>query len=532
LNKRKAVYISFPQAVPSTYTIDFDDCIRCGKCADVCPSGAITLEDNVGEEDIQAGTIILATGFQFMNYSKFGEYLYGKNPNVITSLQMERMIDVTGPTQGHIIRLSDHKDAKSVAYMLCAGSRDYNRGLQYCSRVCCLYAIKQAKILRSHDLDVWIHYIDIRTPGRRYEEFYKSAQLDGVNFARGKIAEIIPNGNKLLVRAEDTFLNKILENEVDLVVLCPPITTGTETLKLADLLRAPISEDGFVLEKHPKLDPVATKREGVFACGMVLGPKDIQSTVSESEAAALKAVNLLQESFLNVEPNKAFLRIEPNLPDGCDSCQRCIQICPTEAIKIKNESITIDEMTCMGCGACVPICPSNALDLQTLTNRQLQAWINGILEGEEEVKIMAFTEMEIAYTAADIAGVNRLSYPPSIRIIPVPSTSRISFRDILYAFASGADGVMLLEAPEEGPMGQIHLLAEKKAEEYSNLLSEIDLDLPVRLWFSKVYVPDWRKLVNIFHTFDTIVKDEGKLNLELRNGIKERIKGANLKSIF
>jgi heterodisulfide reductase subunit A len=521
LNTRKAVFIAFPQAVPSAYTIDFDDCTRCGKCAEVCPSEAIALSNESREEEIRVGTIILATGFQFMDYNKFGEYLYGKNNNVITSLQMERMIDVTGPTQGHITRLSDGQDAKSVAYMLCAGSRDNNRGLQYCSRVCCLYAIKQAKILRSHDLDVWIHYIDIRTPGRRYEEFYKSAQLDGVNFARGKIAEIIPNGNKLLVRAEDTLINKILENEVDLVVLCPPITTRTETSKLADLIKAPLDEDGFILEKHPKLDPVATKRDGVFACGMVLGPKDIQSTVSESEAAALKAVNLLREEVINIQPEKAFLTLDPHPTEGCDNCQRCIQICPTEAIQFKEERISFDEVTCIGCGACVPVCPVNAIDLQSITNQQLRASIDGILEDDEEVKIIAFTEREIAYTSADIAGVNRLSYPSSIRIVEVPSTSRVSFKDILYAFASGADGVMLLEAPEEGPMGSIHLLAEERADEYSNLLSEIDPDLPVRLWFSKVYVPDWRKLVNIFQTFDIIVKDEGKLSQELRNIMKQ-----------
>jgi len=521
LNTRKAIYIPFPQAVPSAYTIDFDNCIRCGKCTEVCPSEAITLNDESREEEIRVGTIILATGFQFMDYNKFGEYLYGRNKNVITSLQMERLIDVTGPSQGHITRLTDGKDVKSVAYVLCAGSRDHNRGIQYCSRVCCLYAIKQAKILRSQDLDVWIHYIDIRTPGRRYEEFYKSAQLDGVNFVRGKIAEIIPNGNKLLVRAEDTFINKILENEVDLVVLCPPITTRAETSKLADLIKTPLDEDGFILEKHSKLDPVSTKRDGVFACGMVLGPKDIQSTVSESEAAALKAVNLLREGVINIQPEKAFLTLDSPSTEICNNCQRCIQICPTESIKLKKGKISFDEITCIGCGACAAICPVNAIDLQSISNKQLRASIEGILEDGEDIKIIAFTEREIAYTAADIAGVNRLSYPSSIRIVQVPSTSRVSFKDILYAFTSGADGVMLLEAPGEGPMGRIHLLAKKKADEYSNLLSEIDPDLPVRLWFSKVYVPDWRKLVNIFHTFDIIVKDEGKLSQDLRNRINQ-----------
>jgi len=262
---------------------------------------------------------------------------------------------------------------------------------------------------------------------------------------------------------------------------------------------------------------------------MVIGPKDIQSTVSESEAAALKAVNLLREGVINIQPEKAFLTLDPNPTEGCGNCQRCIQICPTEAIMFKKGKIFFDEITCIGCGACVPVCPVNAIDLQSITNKQLQASIDGILECDEEIRIIAFTEREIAYTAADIAGVNRLSYPSSIRIVQVPSTSRVSFKDILHAFSSGADGVMLLEAPEEGPMGTIHLLAGKKADEYSNLLSEIDPDLPIRLWFSKIYVPDWRKLVNIFQTFDTIIKDEGKLSQELRNGMKLASFGNNSK---
>jgi len=185
-------------------------------------------------------------------------------------------------------------------------------------------------------------------------------------------------------------------------VLCPPIITSTETSKLADLIKTPLDEDGFILEKHPKLDPVATKRDGVFACGMVIGPKDIQSTVSESEAAALKAVNLLREGVINIQPEKAFLTLDPNPTEGCGNCQRCIQICPTEAIMFKKGKIFFDEITCIGCGACVPVCPVNAIDLQSITNKQLQASIDGILECDEEIRIIAFTERDSFSRATSI----------------------------------------------------------------------------------------------------------------------------------
>ncbi|MCD6263468.1 4Fe-4S binding protein [Candidatus Bathyarchaeota archaeon] len=522
LSKRKAAYIPFPQAVPTVYTIDFDSCTKCGRCVEKCPSGAINLDDKGRMVEIDVGAIILATGFELRGLEDYGEYKYGKHPNVISSLQMERLMDVTGPTKGAIIRPSDGGEVKRIAYVLCAGSRDTDRGVPYCSRVCCLYAIKQALTIRRFigDIDIWIHYIDIRTPGRRYEEFYKEAQVNGVHFVRGKVAEVIPDGNRLIVRAEDLSINRQIENEVDLVVLCPPIVPTSEISELSEMLKVPLDENKFVLESHPKLDPLATKREGVYACGMASGPKDIQTTVAEAEGAAVKAIEFLHEGKVTIEPNKAFLK-EPEL---CDGCGECVNICPAEAISVEGGKAKINEIVCNGCGVCIPTCPTDALDLQGLTEEQLLAQIKGILaESKAEIKILAFLQSVNPYIAADLAGISRLPYSSDIRTLEVSSTGRLKLKHILYAFAHGADGVMLLEAPtKEGPFGEAHAIAEKRAEDYTWEIEDYGID-SMRLWFSRIYVPDWMKIVKVFETFDRTIKDLGPINLETRRGLLKEL---------
>ena len=519
LGMRKAVYIPFPQSVPSVYTIDFDACTRCGECVKACPRGAIDLEDEGREMELNVGAIILATGFELYDIGQLAQYGYGKYPNVITSLEMERILDVNGPTQSRLIVPETGRDVRSIAYVLCAGSRDTEVGKPYCSRVCCLYALKQAQLLRDRGVDVWIHYIDIRATGRRYEEFYQTTQEKGAMFVKGKVTEIVPQGEQVLVRGEDMMVNRMVENYIDLVVLCPPMVTTDETLKLAETLRVPVDEDQFVLERHPKLDPVATKRDGVFAAGAVIGPKDIQSTTAEAEGAAMKVVNFLSSERI-IEPNKAFLA-DPAL---CDGCGECVEVCPESAITLHEGKASISGVLCTGCGACIPACPNDTLDQEGLTDAQLRAQIRGTLESSEaETKVLAFVEEEVAYTAVDLAGLARLNYPSSIRIIPLPSLSRLKLGHLLYAFAYGADGVMLLEAPEhEGPYGSAHVVSEGRADDYRWELEDYDVD-SVRLWFSRVYVPDWRKLERVFKTFHNLISDEGPLDEEIRQGLREKL---------
>jgi heterodisulfide reductase subunit A len=288
--------------------------------------------------------------------------------------------------------------------------------------------------------------------------------------------------------------------------------TTDETLKLAEMLRVPVDEDKFVLERHPKLDPMATKRDGVYAAGTVIGPKDIQTTTAEAEGAAMKVVNFLSAARV-IEPNKAFLAV----PERCDGCGECAKVCPESAITIVDGKPVVNEIMCTGCGACIPACPTGALDQQGLTDAQIRAQIRGALERSgAELKVLAFVEREVAYTAVDLAGLARLSYPSSIRIIAMPSLARLKLDHLLFAFACGADGVMLLEAPaHEGPYGRAHVIAEERADEYRWALEDHGVDSS-RMWFSRVYVPDWRKLEKVFRTFHGIVDGEGPLSGDAR----------------
>ncbi len=517
LSERRAIYRPFPQAVPSIYTIDYDACIRCGACEKACPADAIDLDDPGKMIELNVGAVVLATGYELYDLSGLPQYGYGVYPNVVTSLEMERILDVNGPTGSQLIVPETGRDVKSVAYVLCAGSRDTEVGRPYCSRVCCLYSLKQAQLLRERGVDVWIHYIDIRAPGRRYEEFYMATQEKGAMFVKGKVTEIAPEGDQVLVRSEDMMLNSMVENPVDLVVLTPPIVTTEETLRLAESLRVPVDEDQFVLERHPKLDPMSTKRDGIYAAGMVIGPKDIQSSTAEAEGAAMKVVNFLSGDRV-IEPNRAYL----SNPEACTGCEECVEVCPENAISMDEGKPVINEIMCSGCGACIPACPEDALDQQGLSDAQLKANIRGALDhSEAELKIMAFVEQELAYTAVDLAGLARLTYPSSVRIIPLPSLARLKKEHILYAFAHGADGVLMLEAPEhEGPYGHAHVISEERIDEYRWDVEDDDVDSS-RIWFSRAYVPDWRKLERVFKTFHDIVDGEGPLEGDVRDALLE-----------
>lgn len=515
LSSRKAAYIPFPQAVPSVYTIDFEACTKCGACSAACPKKAIDLEDKGKETTLHVGAVILATGFDLYDMTQLPQYGFGKCPSVVTSLQLERILDVAGPTGSELIVPSTRHKIEKASFILCSGSRDLQAGVPYCSRVCCLYAIKEAELLEDRGVQTWIHYIDIRAPGRRYEEFYRAAQEKGVNFVKGKVTEIIPSGERALVRGEDMMLNAMIEYESDLVVLCPPLVVGSDSLDLAEALKVPVDEDKFVLERHPKLDPVATKRDGIFSCGAIMGPKDIQYTTAEAEAAAMKVVNFLSKAR-TIEPNKAYLSDAA----ACDGCGRCKQICPEGAIEIANDRASINEISCSGCGTCIPECPQDALDQNAVSDQQLRAQIRGVLQGSEaKTKIIAFAEETVASTALDLAGLARLSYPSSIRVVPLASISRLKLDHLVLAFAHGADGLMFLEAPEkEGPYGTAHMISEKRIEEYRYDLEDRGVN-SIRLWYSRVFVPDWRKLERVFRTYDALIRDEGPLDDETRRSL-------------
>jgi len=291
LSTRKAIYIPFPQAIPSQYTIDMDSCVECGICAreDVCEPLAINYDDKPEYINIQAGTIIVATGYDEYDPSELKQYGYGRYPNVITGLQMERLLSSFGPVLGKPVKPSDLKDPHSIAFLQCVGSRNFREGGNtYCSRVCCMYATKQARQYKEKhpDADIYIFYMDIRAFGKGYEEFYESAAEDyGINYVRGRIAEVRENplNHNIIIRSEDTLLQQPIEVEVELFVLSTGIEPRADSDEITSLLRIQKSADGFFLEAHPKLRPVDTLTEGIFIAGVAQGPKDIPDSVAQAK---------------------------------------------------------------------------------------------------------------------------------------------------------------------------------------------------------------------------------------------------------
>jgi len=295
MGKRKAIYIPFPQAIPRKAAIDADHCLYfqkgiCRVCEKVCPTGAVNFEQKPETMELKVGSIIAATGFEEYDPSKKKEYGYGLYPNVITQFQLARLLDIDGPTKGKLLRPSDGKEPKNIMMIQCVGSRDEKANV-YCSSVCCMYALKHAQIIKEmvlHDAEIYICYIDMRTPGKGFEEYYKQTRDLGVTFIRGKPNEIMedPKTKNLIVVVEDTLLGEPVMFEADLVVLSCAIVPSQGMKQLAEMLRIELDENGFFKEAHPKLRPVETNVRGVYICGCAQGPKDIPDAIVQAKAAA------------------------------------------------------------------------------------------------------------------------------------------------------------------------------------------------------------------------------------------------------
>ncbi|MEM3586112.1 MAG: CoB--CoM heterodisulfide reductase iron-sulfur subunit A family protein [Candidatus Jordarchaeaceae archaeon] len=301
---RKAIYVPFPQAVPLKYTIDERYCIKCELCKRVCESigaDAVNLDQTPEYVNLNVGAIIIATGYRLFDVRQEKAYGYGKYPNILTALELERILSAAGPTAGHILRLTDGSIPKRVAFIQCVGSRDLHHGYNYCSRVCCMYAIKNGILLKEHlhNVDVTIFYMDIRAYGKGFEELYRRAKEEfGIQFKRGRVARIyeIPETHNLIVRAEDTETGKLIEEEFNLVVLSAGLAPSDGINELCSILGIPLDEYGFIREANSKIDIISTPVKGIFVAGTALSPKDVPDSVSEASAAAMKAVTFLRES--------------------------------------------------------------------------------------------------------------------------------------------------------------------------------------------------------------------------------------------
>jgi heterodisulfide reductase subunit A len=395
LAKRKAVYIPFAQAIPHLAVVDPDLCAyiksdgkKCGACIKACEAQAITPEtllkqtDEIVEFDV--GTIIVATGYDQFDPSVIPQYGYGKYDNVLTGLHFERMTCAAGPTGGKIL-LKDGREAESIALVHCVGSRDQNYH-EYCSRVCCMYALKYAHLAKElAKAEVYQFYIDMRCFGEGYEEFYKRLSEEGVNFIRGKVAKVTDEAltdeekGKLIVVSEDTLLGKLVRVPVDMVILCCALEPRSDVEKVGSLFGINRRADGFFLERHVKLDPVATPTEGVFIAGCCEGPRDIPDTVAQAEATAAKALSLISKGVVTTEA--AISTVDEDI---CHGCGRCEEICAFHAPKVTSKDgklvSNINEALCKGCGTCAVVCPTGAISIKHFTQDEILAQVAALTE--------------------------------------------------------------------------------------------------------------------------------------------------------
>ena len=510
LELKKAIFTPFSQAIPRTYTIDLDRCIKCFKCVDVCSPGAINFAEKTKELEFNVGAIVIATGFDQIDPKIFGEYSYGAHPDVMTNLEFERVMHLG------FRRPSDGETAKKIGFVLCVGSRGLQeRAKDYCCKIGCMVAIKQAIMFMNAvaGAEAWIFYQDIRAHGRGYEEFYSRAREKGVKFVRGLAARVLPTGNGLVVKAEDTILGEPIEESFDLVVLSTAMIPGPESEKISEVFGIQKGPDGFLLEKHYKLDPVDSVRKGIYLCGCALGPKDIRETVEQAMAAASRAVTFV---------GKGEFATSPEIPEinerRCNLCGECIAICPTNALKIKNSKVIVTPVSCINCGACVPVCPKEAISQFNFTDEQIITQIRALGADETEgPKIIAFLERKTAYASLDLAGTRRIDYPSNIRPMLVPSCMRIGPKHLLNAFAFGFDGVVFVEgddSPFSGEKLRQHVTKLKESLRRHKIES-------LRLQSMVTTIPQFEKLVNLFKTIGTRITRLGKISDEKRKSVQK-----------
>jgi heterodisulfide reductase subunit A2 len=389
LGLRKPVYLPFPQAVPPVPVVDPEACLQItrGKCKQTCVEAcgernAFRFDDEDRIEEYDVGAIIVATGFKAFDPSAIEYYGYGKYPNVFTSLEVERLLNAGGPTGGKLV-LRDGSTPKRVGIVHCVGSRDANYH-PYCSRVCCMYALKLAHLVREKtEAEVYNCYIDIRTPGKGFEEFYNRVQNEGVQFIRGKVADITSAssngdgaGGSLTMHVDDSLLGTIRTIDVDMVILAVALEPHADAGDVRRQFGISCSAEGFFLEKHPKLAPVNTANDGVMVAGACQGAKDIPDTVAQADAAAAKVLVLIDAGQIELEPNTAWVDA-----DMCSGCMTCISVCPYKAIvhEAERKIAVIDQALCKGCGTCVAACPSGAAKQHLFGDDQVNEELEGLL---------------------------------------------------------------------------------------------------------------------------------------------------------
>jgi len=387
MGKRPAVYIPFPQAVPQKPVIDPERCTyflkgKCRLCEKVCDQGAIDFEQEESSREITVGAIIVATGYDLMDTTPLVQYGYGKYPGVYHALEVERLFNAAGPTDGKLV-MRDGSEPESIAILHCIGSRDKNYH-EYCSRVCCMYALKFAHLFKEKtSAAVYQLYIDMRCFGKGYEEFYHRLLEEDVKFIRGKAARVSDvaltpeEEGKLIIDVEDTLSNAFMRLPVDMVVLAPAMEARADAEDMARLLNISIDANRFFIERHPKLDPLSTNTDGIFIAGACQGPKDIPDCVAQAIGAAAEAVTIVGKDSLELEATTAYVQERV-----CCGCQNCVRVCPYGAPSLDADKAVsvINEAICKGCGLCAASCPTGAILMRHFANDQILGEIEGLME--------------------------------------------------------------------------------------------------------------------------------------------------------
>ena len=471
-SSRKAIYLPFPQAVPASYTLDADDClgfnpIACGKCLEVCDKKCIDFDVKDEIFDLEIGTVVVATGLEPYDPRPNDEYGYTSFDNVVTSMEFERLICAGGPTEGELLRPSDQKVPERVGFIQCVGSRSTNRGVPYCSNICCMNTIKQTLQIAEHypEARQTVFYMDIRAFGKGFEDLYRRSREEGVDYVRGLPGSVEgdPETGELVVQVENTLAGKREEHRLDMLVLAVGMVprkldtngnrktgNGKTGNDKASASKRPIDEilslshtsDGFVMEAHPKLKPVDAPTRGVYFAGCVEAPKDVKDSVTQAGAAASRAGNLLSAGQVRIEAITAELTA-----DLCAQCKICAKVCPVNAIveADKKSDLYPDfiEAACAGCGTCAAECPFDAIVMRHFEDQQIEAQIDAILADDPMEKIVAFACNWCSYAGGDTAGTSRLQYPATVRLIRTMCSGRVDAKFIWHAFEQGAPMVLV-----------------------------------------------------------------------------------------
>ncbi|MCZ7548985.1 MAG: CoB--CoM heterodisulfide reductase iron-sulfur subunit A family protein [Anaerolineales bacterium] len=387
LGYRKVVYTPFPQAVPKFPVMDVENCTyfkkgTCKACEKFCPTNAIDFNQQDEVFSVEVGNIVLATGYDLFDARRVTNYGYGRLPNVFTSLEFERLSNAAGPTNGSIVLRDGKTVPKAVGIIHCVGSRDRNFN-NYCSTICCMQGLKFAHLVHERTgATVYNFYIDMRTAYKAYDEFYQRVLEEGTLFVRGKVAEVtdVPRikdeEGHLIIQCEDTLAGKQRRIPVDMVILSIGLQPRADAKETAKKFGLSCSADGWFIEKHPKLDPVATMTEGVYIAGCAQGPEDIPSSVAQGAAAAARVLGKIQQREMALEPVRASIN-----QDQCSGCRICNNLCPFNAILFHDDRMVseINPALCQGCGTCVAACPAGAISGTAFSNEQIMAQIEGLM---------------------------------------------------------------------------------------------------------------------------------------------------------